>query len=320
MHNRRKYNLLDKALHSQIVFLIAIIILVSLAVTIANDRFISRQNITNLFKQVSVTGICSIAMALVLISGGFDLSIGALVSFVACFIAMLINSGIPEIVAILLGIAGGTLCGALNGFIISMSKCAPVIITLGTMSVFRGAALLIAKGNIINFKVPVTILSKTAIMGSPTIVFIFIFVVILAYLFLKFTVFGKRIYALGGNEQATFLSGINIAWSKTLIYSIAGLIVSFAAIALLMRLGSASAVMGDSYTLNAVASAVIGGIAISGGKGSIGGCFLGILLLGIISNSMNILGVTAYLQEIFLGLIVIIAAVVSELGNRNRSI
>lgn len=320
MNGLRKNNALQGLFRNQITFLVIIIVVLSVTVALVNDRFLSIQNITNLFKQISVTGISSIAMALVLISGGFDLSVGSLISLVACIIATLINKGIPESSAILIGIAGGALCGTLNGFVIAKSRCAPVIITLGTMGVFKGFALLIAGGNIINFKVPVSILTKTEVLGFPTIVFIYLLVVIFVFLFLKLTVFGKRIYAIGGNEEAAYLAGINIVVSKTLIYTAAGIIVSLAAVALLMRLGSASAVMGDAYTLNAVASAVIGGIAISGGKGSIGGCFLGILLLGIISNAMNILGVTAFLQQVILGLIVVIAAVVSQLGNRDRSV
>jgi ribose transport system permease protein len=309
---------LKSILKSQSSFLFVIIVVLCISVFLVNSNFLSLQNITNLFKQISVTGICSIAMAIVLLSGGFDLSVGSLVSFVACLIATLINSNIPEGLAILFGILCGTLCGALNGFVIAKSNCAPVIISLGTMGVFKGAALLIAKGNIVNFKVPVKFFDKVETFGIPTIVFIYIFVVVIVFLFLKFTIFGRRIYAIGSNEEASFLSGINIVLSKILIYTISGFIVSLAAIALLMRLGSASAVMGDSYTLNAVASAVIGGIAISGGKGTIGGCFLGILLLGIISNAMNILGVTAYLQQIILGTIVVIAAVVSQMGNTGQ--
>lgn len=305
-------------IRKQSFFLIAIIVVLSLTVTLINPRFISAQNITNLFKQISVMGICSIAMAIILITGGFDLSIGSLLSIVACLIATLINMGVPEIVAILLGVLGGTLCGALNGAIIAYSGCAPVIITLGSMGIFKGAALLIAGGNIINLKGDLPILNTTTLLGFPTIVYIYLAIVVLAFVILQTTVFGRRIYSLGGNEEATFLAGVNIVAAKIAVYTLSGFIVSFAALALLMRLGSASAVMGDSYTLNAVAAAVIGGISISGGKGSIGGCFLGILLLGIISNAMNLLGVTAYLQDIILGLIVIIAAVVSVLGSNKK--
>lgn len=313
----KKINI-QSLIRKQSFFLIAIIVVLSLTVTLINPRFISAQNITNLFKQISVMGICSIAMAIILITGGFDLSIGSLLSFVACLIATLINMGVPELVAILLGVLGGTLCGALNGAIIAYSGCAPVIITLGSMGIFKGAALLIAGGNIINLKGDLPILNTTTLLGFPTIVYIYLAIVVLAFVILQTTVFGRRIYSLGGNEEATFLAGVNIIAAKIAVYTLSGFIVSFAALALLMRLGSASAVMGDSYTLNAVAAAVIGGISISGGKGNIGGCFLGILLLGIISNAMNLLGVTAYLQDIILGLIVIIAAVVSVLGSNKK--
>lgn len=302
-------------LREQTSFLIIIIVVLCIGITLANQRFISTLNIMNLFKQISVTGICAISTAIILITGGFDLSIGSLVSFVACITASFVNLGISEIGAILLGILCGTLCGALNGAIIAFSNCAPVIITLGTMGVFKGGALLIAGGNIINFKKDIYILAVSKMLGIPAIVYIYGVVVILAFLFLQFTVMGRRIYSLGGNEEASFLAGVNVKAMKILTYTIGGLIVSFAAIALLMRLGSASAVMGDSYTLNAVAAAVIGGVSISGGKGTIGGCFLGILLLGIISNAMNLLGVTAYLQEIILGVIVVVAAVISQFGN-----
>ncbi len=306
-------------LREQSTFLILIIIVLSIGISIANKRFISPLNITNLFKQISVTGICAIAAAVVLIAGGFDLSIGSLVSLVACAIATLVNLGVSELGAVAAGILCGTLCGAANGAIIAYSNCAPVIITLGTMGIFKGGALLIARGNIINFKVPVKLLGTSSLLGFPTIVYIFLSIVLLALLFLRLTVMGRRIYSLGSNAEATFLAGVNVKVLRILTYTIGGFIVSFAAIALLMRLGSASAVMGDAYTLNAVAAAVIGGVSISGGKGTIGGCFLGILLLGIISNAMNLLGVTAYLQEIILGLIVVAAAVVSQLGSNKKS-
>jgi len=306
-------------LHSQGLFLMLIIIVLSAVIALINPRFLSMQNITNLFKQISVTGICAIAVAIILIAGGFDLSIGSLVSLVACVIATLINQGVPELAAIAAGILFGILCGAANGAIIAYSNCAPVIITLGTMGIFKGGALLVARGNIINFKMPAPLLSTTSFLGIPTIIHIFLVIVVLAFLFLYYTVMGRRLYSLGSNAEASFLAGVNIKRMKILTYTIGGFIVSFAAIALLMRLGSASAVMGDAYTLNAVAAAVIGGISISGGKGSIGGCFLGILLLGIISNAMNLLGVTAYLQEIILGVIVVAAAVVSQLGNTKKN-
>lgn len=316
MNGTKSKSNLRHLLQRQSVFLIMIIITLSIGVTLANDRFISPLNIMNLFRQISVTGICAISTAIVLITGGFDLSIGSLVSFVACVIATLVNRGLSEVTAILLGILCGILCGALNGAVIAYSRCAPVIITLGTMGIFKGGALLIAGGNIINFKAPVAILTSTKFLGIPTIVYIYLLVTVVAFIFLQSTVIGRRIYSLGGNEEASFLAGVNVTHMKVLTYTIDGFIVSFAAIALLMRLGSASAVMGDSYTLNAVAAAVIGGVSISGGKGSIGGCFLGVLLLGIISNAMNLLGVTAYLQEIILGLIVVVAAVISQMGNR----
>ena len=310
--------MIKKFFKGQIGFLVSIIVVLSLIVALINPRFLSPNNVTNLFKQISVTGICALASAIVLIGGGFDLSVGTLLSLVACVIASVVNLGAPEFVAILCGILIGTVGGALNGLIISKTGCAPVIVTLGSMGVFKGAALLIARGNIINFKNPVSFLGLSITLGIPTIVIIFAVMVVFVYFILRKTVFGRRVYSIGGNGEAAFLSGVDIEKSTVFIYALDGFIVSFAAIALLMRLGSASAVMGDSYTLDAVASAVIGGVAITGGKGTVIGCVLGILLLGIISNAMNLLGVTAYLQEIVLGVIVIVAASVSMFGVRKN--
>lgn len=310
--------MIKKFFKGQIGFLVSIIVVLSLIVALINPRFLSPNNVTNLFKQISVTGICALASAIVLIGGGFDLSVGTLLSLVACVIASMVNLGAPEFVAILCGILIGTVGGALNGLIISKTGCAPVIVTLGSMGVFKGAALLIARGNIINFKNPVSFLGLSITLGIPTIVIIFAVMVVFVYFILRKTVFGRRVYSIGGNGEAAFLSGVDIEKSTVFIYALDGFIVSFAAIALLMRLGSASAVMGDSYTLDAVASAVIGGVAITGGKGTVIGCVLGILLLGIISNAMNLLGVTAYLQEIVLGVIVIVAASVSMFGVRKN--
>ena len=303
---------------NQTLFLLVIIIVIGIGITIANERFLQSRNLLNLFKQISVTGIITMGMAMVLISGGIDLSVGSIVSLVACVGASLFVAGASVLVVVICSVATGLVCGLFNGLIIAKTKCAPFIITLGSMSIFQGVALIIAEGKIINLSGQFQTIGRGKLWFIPMPIIVFLAVFAVVFILLRFSILGRRFYAIGGNEEAAYLSGVNVVGNKLLVYILNGVVVSIAGLVLLSRLGSANPTMGSGYELNSIASAVIGGISLDGGKGTLVGCFLGILLLGLISNALNILGVSPFYQNIVLGAIIIFAVVISNIAENRK--
>ena len=303
---------------NQSLFLLLVIVVISIFISITNVQFISSRNILNILQQISVTGIVTIGMGMVLISGGIDLSVGAMISLTCAVVAKLIVSDVNLWVAAPIGLAVATLCGFTNGLIISKTRCAPFIITLGMLSVYQGIALVVTRGRIVNLGGQFDFMGRPLFSIIPAYVLVFLAICVIFYVILNYSRYGRRIYAMGGNEEATYLSGIKVDNYKLRVYSLNGLVVGIAALVLLSRLGSANPVMGNGYELQSIAAAVIGGTTLDGGRGSVIGCFLGVLLLGIISNSLNILGVSPFYQNIVLGVIIVFAVVMSNLGRGKR--
>lgn len=296
-----------------------VIILIVIVVAIANPKFIEVKNVLQIFKQISVMGILTMAMAMLLISGGIDLSIGNIMVLAAVVMANMIMAGMAVPLAVLAGIAVAAACGVLNGVIIAKSKCVPLIISLGTSQVFYGLSLTISQGRIMNFG------SKFDFIGSakigdvfPVMLFFLIAMVVVAYIIINYTKFGRRIVAIGGNEKNAYLSGINVDGHKIAIYLISGLFCGLAAIVFAARLDSVTATAGTGYELSALTAAIIGGITFEGGRGTIPGAFLGCLFMGIIANAMNILGVESYTQTIITGIIIVGAVVLSNISNLKK--
>jgi len=305
-------------LRNQSLLLLLVIVAITIIISITNVQFISSRNILNILQQISVTGIVTIGMGMVLISGGIDLSVGALISLTCAVVAKLIVSDVSPWIAAPMGLAIATLCGLANGLIIAKTRCAPFIITLGTMSIFQGIALVVTRGRIVNLSGQFDLIGRPLFAFVPAYVLVFLAICVIFYVILNYSRYGRRIYAMGGSEEATYLSGIKVDNYKLRVYSMNGFVVGIAALVLLSRLGSANPVMGNGYELQSIAAAVIGGSALDGGRGSVVGCFLGVLLLGIISNSLNILGVSPFYQNIVLGTIIVLAVVMSNLGRGKR--
>ncbi|MEG1394040.1 MAG: ABC transporter permease [Christensenellaceae bacterium] len=311
---KRKFNFKDQRL-----LLCIVIILIVVIVSIANPKFIEMSNILSIFKQISVMGILTMAMAMLLISGGIDLSIGNIMALSAVVMANMIMSGSSVMLSVVAGIAVGAACGILNGFIIAKSKCVPLIISLGTSQIFYGLSLTISQGRIMNFD------SQFDAIGSgkigdvfPVMLFFLIAMVIIAYVIINYTKFGRRIVAIGGNEKNAYLSGINVDGHKIAVYLISGLFCGVAAIIFAARLDSITATAGSGYELSALTAAIIGGITFERGRGTIPGAFLGCLFMGIIANAMNILGVESYTQTIITGIIIVGAVVLSNISNLKK--
>ena len=281
------------------------------------------------------------SMAMLLLSGGLDLSIGNIMILAGCTISMLLTGGTmaasyaPESaiegaewvkqgvtsvpVAILIGFAVAIGCGALNGFIVSKSRCTPLIITLGMSSVYYGSALLLTGGQFMSFDQafePLRVLKIAEVI--PVTLIIFIALVVFAWMLVNRTKFGRRIVAIGGNEENAFLSGIKVDKYKILTYMMSGLFCGIATILYASRLDSITAGAGTGYELTALSAAIIGGVTFEGGKGTIIGAFLGMVFMGLVANAMNILNIDPYLQVSISGAIVVTAVVLSNMNNIRR--
>jgi len=297
-----------------IVFLVMVLIL-----SLLTDRFLTVNNLLNVVRQVSFNGILAIGMTFVVITGGIDLSVGSVLAVAGVVSASLVVNGeahVPTFIAILVGLVVGMFCGWINGFLVTKGKLAPFIATMGMMTIARGASLVYTSGR------PVTSLTKSFqkigsgfIFGIPIPIYLLVLVAAIAFFILKYTKFGRHVYAVGGNETAARASGLNTNRIKILVYMISGVLAGLVGMVLSARVNSASPIWGVGYELDAIAAAVIGGTSLSGGVGNIPGTIVGALIIGIISNGLDILNVSSYYQQIIKGLIIIIA-VLSDRKNK----
>ncbi len=300
-------------------FLLSVVILVLVTVvSFINPRFIAITNVISILQQISVLGILTMAMSILLISGGIDLSIGNIMVLSGIIVSKIISTTGNLVLAIAAGCCFGVLAGLLNGVIIAKSKTIPLIITLGTSQVFYGLALTISDGRIMSFEGYLDALKYKVFDIFPLMLFVLILMTVSAYVLMDKTKFGRRVVALGGNEKNAFLSGINIVRYKVLVYSLAGFFASIAGLVFAARIDSITANAGRGYETDALTAAIIGGITFDGGKGTILGAFLGCFLLGVVRNAMNILRVPTYIQTIITGCIIVGAVVLSNINNLKK--
>ncbi|NLL54649.1 MAG: ABC transporter permease [Clostridiales bacterium] len=306
-------------LKDQRMLLILVIIVMVAVVGIINPKFVRLANVIAIFQQISVLGVLTMAQAMLLISGGIDLSMGNMMSLVGVTVATLLMKDQPLFIAVLGGMGVAVLCGLFNGIIIAKSRCIPLIITLGTGQIFYGIGLIICGGSFLQFKDKLEFLRKIQLYNFLPLMVIFMLVVVLfVYVLLSRTKFGRRIVAIGGNEKNAYLSGIHVDLYKIITYAISALIVSVAALILGARLNAITATAGSGYETDALVAAIIGGVTFEGGRGTVSGAFLGCLLTGIISNALDILGVNAYVKVVVSGAIVVGAVVLSNINNLRK--
>jgi ribose transport system permease protein len=273
----------------------------------ATPNFLSVYNIFTVMKQVSFIAIMSVGMTMVILTAGIDLSVGAVLGLVNVLAAILIKKlGLaPGISSALLF---GTFLGFLNGIIIVKWDLPPFIVTLGMMNVARGMAMVTTKGwPITGLPECFGCLAEGRIGVVPVPVIIMIIIFILGYLFLSRTIWGRYIYASGGNEKATWLSGVNVNKIKVLVYTITGFLSGLAGIMMASRLSQGSPITGTGYELSVIGAVVIGGTDLMGGKGSVLGSLIGASIMGVLENGLVLLGVSAFWQQVILGLVIIIA-------------
>jgi inositol transport system permease protein len=318
--------------------IVLIFIAMFVAMALLTDAFLQPRNLVNVVRQISVVGLIAIGVTMVIITTGIDLSSGSVLALAAVCAASLAQQPgwhdakypglvVPVIVPILAALAIGLLCGAINGGLIAKFKIPPFIATLGMMTVARGFALIYSNRPVsgltdtYNFIGQGEILKVIPISGQPPLgipipVIILAVVAISAHVLLNNTRFGRHIYAIGGNEQAALISGLNVGRIKIGVYTIAGLLSGLAGLVLSSRIGSGQAGLGVGYELDAIASAVIGGTSLSGGIGTIWGTIIGALIIGVLNNGLDLLNVSAYWQTIVKGTIIVVAVIVDERKNR----
>ncbi|HEX4914965.1 MAG TPA: ribose ABC transporter permease [Vicinamibacterales bacterium] len=283
-------------------------------------HFLTVSNLLNIAQQTSINAIVAAGMTFVIISGGIDLSVGSIVALSGVVLGTLLQDGQPAALAIPGALLVGVAAGLLNGALVSFGGLPPFIATLGMMSVARGAALVFTEGRPISgFDEGFRWLATGSIGPIPAPVIVMVVVYVCAHIVLTRTTFGRYVYAIGGNEEATRLSGVAVRFHKTAIYCVAGLMSAVAAIVLTARLNSAQPIAGMMYELDAIAATVIGGTSLMGGEGSLGGTLVGALIMGVLRNGLNLLGVSSFVQQIVIGAVIVVAVLVDTLLKRHRA-
>ena len=300
---------------SELTTVIALIILMAV-ITIINSNFLTANNLLNLLLQVTSNALIAFGMTFVILTGGIDLSVGSILALSSALTAGLLGSGMPVTLAILISLILGFILGMMNGLLISYGKLAPFIVTLATMTIFRGATLVYTNGNPITKGLSDTFLfqflGQGYIVGIPFPVIIMFIVFIVLYVLLHKTAFGKSVYAIGGNEKAAYISGVKLNKVKIIIYSISGMMASISGLIITSRLSSAQPTAGASYEMDAIAAVVLGGTSLSGGKGRILGTLIGALIIGVLNNGLNIIGVSAFWQQVVKGVVILIAVLIDR--------
>jgi ribose transport system permease protein len=297
------------------------LVLLGLILWILTPHFLTVSNLLNIAEQTSINAIVAVGMTFVILSGGIDLSVGSIVALSGVVLGTALKGGQPIPIALLLALGVGLASGVVNGALISWGGLPPFIVTLGTMSIARGAALLYTEGRPVSgFDESFRVLATGRVGFIPAPVIVTALVYLLAHFALTRTTFGRYVYAIGGNEEATRLSGVSIRFHKTMIYGVSGLMSAIAAVILTARLNSAQPIAGMMYELDAIAATVIGGTSLMGGDGSLGGTLVGALIMGVLRNGLNLLGVSSFLQQIVIGGVIVVAVLLDTvLKRKNRT-
>ena len=295
------------------------LLVLCLALWIASPHFLTTANLLNVVEQSTLIGIIAVGMTFVILTAGIDLSVGSIVALAGVAMGTAFRAGLPMFAAALTGLAVGLACGLANGGFITLGRLPPFIATLGMMSIARGGALMLSDGRSISgYPDGFRALATGDLLGIPLPVVIMLVIYGIAHFVLTRTTLGRYTYAIGGNEEAAELSGIRVRVYKSAVYGIAGLLSAVTSILLVARLDSAQPIAGIMYELDAIAAVVIGGTSLLGGSGSVLGTLIGALIMGVLRNGLNLLGVSSYLQQVAIGGVIIVA-VLMDMALRRRA-
>ena len=313
----------DKKIDLSNMSALIVLIVLCVALSIAEPAFRSFGNLINILQQVTVIAVLALGVNVVIFTGGIDISVGSVVAFTGIVMGKLIvEAGMPSPVGIAIALVIGAACGTFNGIMISKFKLQPMIATLAMMSMARGAALTLADGQTITgYSDGFRWIGVATIPGTeiPVQIVFMILLFALFYYVMKYRKFGRYIYSIGGNEEATRLSGINVDKYKTLAYTVSGLCAAIASVILVAKLNSAQSTAGLDYEMDAIASCVIGGTSLLGGFGSVWGTFVGAIIMIVIRNGLNLLNVSSNLQKLVIGIVILLAVLADSLRHKASS-
>lgn len=275
-----------------------------------SPEFRTVDNFLSLLRQSSINGFIAFGMTCVILTGGIDLSVGSVLALTSAFCAYFLTMGVPAGLAMLISLVIGVAFGMVSGMLVTAGRLQPFIATLITQIVFRGFTMIFTEGKPISnlgdsflFK----FMGKGNLFGIPFPVVLFIVAFVVIWFVLEKTTFGRRLYATGSNAAAAKLAGVNINKTKLCAYAISGGFAALSGLVLLSRLGSAQPLAGDGYELDAIAAVALGGTSMNGGRGRVWGTFVGVLIIAVLNNGLNILGVSSYWQEVVKGLVILVA-------------
>lgn len=300
-------------------FILVIFIALIVVLTILKSSFIRPDNLVNILKQASINGILAFGMMFVIISGGFDMSVGSTVAFAGVFAALLGRGEYPLIVPLSAALAAGLCVGIINGVGVALGEVPPFIMTLGTMTGVRGLALLVSDGK------PITGITKEyravasgSVLGIPNLALFLIGVIIVCAFVLQKTVYGRRVYACGGNIHAARVAGINVTAIRISTFTIAGVLAGLCGFLMTARVTIGQPTAAESYEMDAITACVVGGVSMSGGVGRPWGVIIGTLLITVIANGLDILGVSSHWQKIVKGVIIVAAVLIDVKGKKRK--
>lgn len=285
-----------------------ILVIFLIAMAFLSDRFFTFKNLTNVGRQISLNAILALGMTLAIISGGIDLSVGGVCALGCCVCAKILNSTGSSLLAIAVVLLIGLAVGAFNGFVVSKTGIAPFIVTLSTVSIIRGVTLVMTNAS----PMPISnaafkFIGQGTLLGIPFPIYITLILAIITAFVMNKTVFGRYVYAIGGNERSAVVAGIQVKKVKISVYMVSGFLAAFTAIIYTSRLSSGVPSLGNGFEMDAITAAVIGGASLAGGQGHIWGTMIGAVIIGILNNALNLLNINSYFQDIVKGVVVLLA-------------
>jgi ribose transport system permease protein len=285
--------------------------------SIASPYFLTHTNLSSVLRQTAVINIMALGMTLIIVAGGIDLSVGAILAFAGLVGAKAMESGAPIPLGIVIGVAGGLAWGLVNGLLTVRLRIAPFIVTLGTLGIVRGLTLLYSGGlPVVGLPKGFAFLGEGAILGLPFVVYVLAICAGLTHLILNYTKLGRYAYAIGSNREAAVYSGIPVGFHTVMVYGISGGLTGLAGMIEASRLMTGQPTAGQGYELQVIAAVVIGGGSLSGGEGTVAGTLVGAFIMGLLANGCDLLGISPYIQQAVIGGVIILAVTVDELRKR----
>jgi len=305
-----------KRLAAQREFVIFLIVLVVfIAMSFASNVFLTASNILSVLLSLSIESVMAVGMVIVMVGGGFDMSVGSILGFIGIIVAELLTAGVPTVLALLIAIIGGIIIGLWNGFIIAKLKINPFVTTLSSLSIFRGLSYVITSGrNISGLPDGFQAIGQLRPLGVQLPIIYAVVLLVVGEIVLRNSRFFRQYYYIGGNERAARLSGINVDRMMIFGYVLTAVLAAFAGIIFTARMGSASCQAGTGWELRVITAVILGGASLKGGSGTVLGTFLGVFLMALITNALTLLGVDIYWQQFVVGVVLIAAVVIDTVG------